>query len=498
MPPPTPASPAALLLGSVADAMAPPPPLLPAQGTTLGEAVAMLGAARCSAVLAVDGSGRPVGILTEQDVARRVAFRLPPGTPLAAAMTAPVIACGTGDGLWRAVALMRSRHLRHLPVLAPDGCCVGLLHRAETVAAASGRLLGHLDALGAAEDAAVKQAQAGVARALLAEGVPAPEVVTLVSEVNLDLHRRVAARALAAQAEPPPVPFTLLVMGSVGRGESLLRPDQDNGLILGDYPDAGHDRVDAWFRGFAEALNRDLDLAGFPLCTGGVMARNPLWRKRLAEWEAQFALWARRRSGAALLFADIAFDFRAAAEVVVQDGPARLLPAGTGPEAPATRLRTTLGGVLAGMPALLAALAQQDSVLRVGLTFWGGFADDEPGPGQRTDLKLHGLMPLVAAARLAALQRGAAATGTPARLDALAAAGAVSAAEAERLRAAFAVLLSAVLRQQLEDAAAGQAPGNLVDTAALGRAERGALRDALRAVRSFAQGTFAGFTGQLW
>ncbi|MBY0334335.1 MAG: CBS domain-containing protein [Acetobacteraceae bacterium] len=490
-----PPSPAALLLGSVAGAMAPAPPLLPAQGTTLAEAVAALAAARSSAVLAVDGGGRPVGILTEQDVARRVTFRLPPETPLAAAMTAPVIACGASDGLWRAVALMRAHHLRHLPVLGPDGAPIGMLHRAETLAAASGRLLGHLDALGAAEDAAVKRAQAGVAAALLAEGVPAPEVVALVGEVNLDLHRRVAMRALAAQQGPPPVGFTLLVMGSAGRGESLLRPDQDNALILGGYGDAEHDRIDAWFRGFAEALNTGLDAAGFPLCPGGVMARNPLWRKRLPEWEAQFALWARRRSGAALLFADIAFDFRACASI---DSAGRLAAADAAPAAPAARLRLTLTRLLAEVPALLAALAQQNAALRVGLTFWGGFADDEPGAGARTDLKLHGLMPLVAAARLAALQRGVAETGTVARLDGLAAAGTITAGEAARLREAFGVLLGAVLRQQLEDAAAGRTPGNLVDTASLRREERVRLRDALRAVRGFAGTTIAGFTGQLW
>ena len=487
-----PPSPAALLLGSVAGAMAPAPPLLPAQGTTLAEAVAALAAARSSAVLAVDGSGRPVGILTEQDVARRVTFRLPPETPLAAAMTAPVIACGASDGLWRAVALMRAHHLRHLPVLGPDGAPIGMLHRAETLAAASGRLLGHLDALGAAEDAAVKRAQAGVAAALLAEGVPAPEVVALVSEVNLDLHRRITMRALAAQQGPPPVPFTLLVMGSAGRGESLLRPDQDNGLILGEYEDSEHGRADSWFRGFAEALNAGLVAAGFPLCPGGVMARNPLWRKRLPEWEAQFALWARRRSGAALLFADIAFDFRACADVDAA-GCLDVAVAGT-----AARLRRTLTRQLAESPALLVALAQQNARLRVGLTFWGGFADDEPGAGARTDLKLHGLMPLVAAARLAALQRGVAETGTVARLEGLAAAGTITAGEAARLREAFGVLLGAVLRQQLEDAAAGRAPGNLVDTASLRREERVRLRDALRAVRGFAGTTIAGFTGQLW
>lgn len=472
-------SPAALLTGAVTAAMGPAPPEF-APDAPLREVLAAMAAQRASAVLAVDAQRIPLGILTEQDVTRRVAFALPPEAPLSAAMTAPLLTCAADAGLWRAVALLRAHHLRHLPVLGADGRCVGMLHRAETLAATSGRMLAHLDAL-AGEDAAVKAAQAGVARALLDEGVPARDVVDLVNGINLDLHRRALERTLAAHG-PPPVPFTLLVMGSVGRGESLLRPDQDNGLILADYADAEHGRVDPWFRGFSEDLVTALAEAGFPLCSGGIMARNPLWRKSLSQWRQQFEIWARRRAGAALLFADIAFDFRPA----------------WGDAEPADALRAHLARVLHAQPALLGAMAAQNATLTVGLTLWGGFTDDEPGPGARTDLKLHGLMPLVAAARLLALREGITATGTPARLDALAARGAVSAHEHEALLRAFDLLLAAVLRQQLGDHAAGHPPGNLVDTAALGREQRNALREALKAVRSFGRGAIASFTGALW
>jgi signal-transduction protein with cAMP-binding, CBS, and nucleotidyltransferase domain len=473
-------SPAAALTAGVAAAMSPAPPALPASAT-LGEAVAAMAASRASAILALSPDGRPAGILTEQDVTRRVAFRLAPEAPVSAAMTAPLIAARAGDGLWRAIALLRAHRLRHLPVLDEAGACVGILHRAETLAAASGKLLSHLDAL-AGDDAEVKRAQAGVAAALLAEGVDAASVVGLVSEINLDLHRRILERAIAAAGTAPPVPFTLLIMGSGGRGESLLGPDQDNGFLLGEYPDAEHAAVDAWFRPVAAAFNAALDAAGFPLCKGGVMAQNPLWRKRGSEWQRQFELWAIRRSGAALLFADIAFDFRPC----------------WGDPAPAATLRAHLGRVLAGTPAFLAALAQQDSRFGVGLTLFGGFADDEPGEGTRTDLKLHGLMPLVAAARLGALRAGAEGVATPARLAGLAGAGALSARDEPELQEAFRVLLDAVLRQQLADHEAGRAPGNLVDTAALAKAERARLKEALKAVRSFANATWAGFTGRMW
>ena len=475
-----PTSPAAGLLRPAFASAAPVPPLLP-PATPLAEALAAMAAARASAVLAVDEAGTPIGILTEQDVARRVVFRLSPDAPLSAATTAPVITCPAALGLWQAVALLRAHGLRHLPLLDAAGRCTGLLHRAEALGAASGGMLRHLDAL-AGDDAAVKRAQAGLAAALLAEGLPATEIVALVSGINADLHRRILARVLAVEADPPPVPFTLLLMGSLGRGESLLRPDQDNGFILDDYDDAEHDRVDAWFRRVAERFCLDLADAGFTLCKGGVMAMNPLWRKTRRQWRDQLRLWSRARSGAALLFADIFLDLRA----------------GWGDPEPAAALRAEAIALLAAQPAWAAMLAAQDERLRVGLTFWGGFADDEPGPGQRTDLKLHGLMPLVAATRLRALRAGVAEPATPARIAGLAATGALSVAEAARLQAAFATLLDAVLRQQLADRAAGRPPGHLVDTAALPAEARARLKDALKAVRSFAHVANAELTGRLW
>jgi signal-transduction protein with cAMP-binding, CBS, and nucleotidyltransferase domain len=448
-------------------------PLLPPD-TPLVAALAALAAARASAAIAVDADGRGVGILTEQDIARRVAFRLPPDAPLSAAISTPLIAVHADDHLYRAIGLMRLKHLRHLAVVDPAGRPVGVLHRDQTLAALS-PVIAQLDALAAQDtpDAvhAAKAAQADLARAMLDDGVPALAAVALVNAINHDLHRQVTEATLSAQPQKPPVPFTLLLMGSAGRGESLLAPDQDNGLIVGDHDDADHAAIDAWFRAFAAELTRRLDAAGFTLCAGHVMATNPLWRKRAAEWAHQFALWADRRSPAALLHAAIAFDLAAA----------------WGDAAPVARLRAQLAHIVRARPALLAAMAASDAALSVGLTFWGGFADDEPGPGTRTDLKLHGLMPLVATIRLLAVGDGLAETGTAARIAALADRGRLTGIDAEALGAAHARLTEAILRQQLADRAADRAPGSLVDTAALDRESRDALRQALRVVRDFAR-----------
>ena len=68
------------------------------------------------------------------------------------------------------------------------------------------------------------------------------------------------------------------------------------------------------------------------------------------------------------------------------------------------------------------------------------------------------------------------------RIDALAAAGALPAEERAALHAAFAHLGFLLLRQQVRDRAAGRAVGYRVPRAALSRAERASLIDAMRAI----------------
>ena len=160
----------------------------------------------------------------------------------------------------------------------------------------------------------VKQCEADLAEDALHDGAPVAEVQALLTEINFELHRRALMRAINTMAADgwggPPVPFALIVMGSAGRGESLLAPDQDNGFILADYDDAAHARIDAYFVPLAVRFTQLLDAIGFPLCVGNVMATNPVWRKRISEWRKQIAVWLRRRTETQLLLSDILVDFQ--------------------------------------------------------------------------------------------------------------------------------------------------------------------------------------------
>jgi signal-transduction protein with cAMP-binding, CBS, and nucleotidyltransferase domain len=459
--------------------------------TPVGEAIAGLAATDASAVVVVDGAGRLIGIVTEHDIARRVALRLPPEAPVERAMTAPVKSVGADDLLYRAIGRMRREKLRHMPVVDGQGRPVGMLDLHAALAAAAERIVDQIDRL--TRDASidgwteVKRAQAELAQDLLDDNLPAPEIQALVTEINLDIHRRLLEAAIERlRAEgwgEMPVPMTLLIMGSGGRGENFLFPDQDNGFILADYPDAEHARIDAWFIALAERLTAGLDRVGFPFCRGGVMATNPLWRKTASQWRDQIWLWGERRSPVAVLFADIFMDFAPA----------------WGDADAAAALRTEVTRMLARFPALLRAMAEDETGRGVALSLFGNLKveNDAAHPG-RTDLKLHGTLPLVGATRLYALRAGMAETGTLARLAALARLGAVGADDAEALAQAYATVTFVMLRQQLADFRAGQPVGNHVDPDALTRLERDRLVDALKAIERLRKRARADFTGAFW
>ena len=127
-------------------------------------------------------------------------------------------------------------------------------------------------------------------RRLRREDVAAVQVAAVIAGITRDVTARAGELAVAAMRHDghgeAPAAWCLLVLGSAGRGETLLTPDQDNALVHD-----GDETADPWFSVFAEKLNAYLDAAGVPLCKGGVMASNPSFRRSLDRWRAQVDAW---------------------------------------------------------------------------------------------------------------------------------------------------------------------------------------------------------------
>ncbi|MDX6749580.1 putative nucleotidyltransferase substrate binding domain-containing protein [Geminicoccaceae bacterium 1502E] len=468
-----------------------PPPLSVAPGTPVAELVARMTASGAGEAVVVDADGSILGILTEQDVTRRVACRGVGGQPVEAFMSAPVRSVEVDRHLYEAIGYMRRHGLRHLPVADARGRPLGMLHLDAALGRAAGPLAEHIDRLTHEGDlpglARVKAAQVELARDLFDDGVAAPEVLALISDINNDIHRRVLRLILAAMAEegrgPPPVAFDCIVMGSGGRGESALFPDQDHGFVLEDYPDRRHGGIDPWFTEAADRLGRHLDRLGFPLCRGGVMAINPVWRKTLGQWREQLLSWMRRRHESMLLSSDIFFDFRPVF------GEGRM----------AGELRAFATVAAREHPRFLREMfaIQADHHAAIGL--FGRLRLERAATEHRgqLNLKLGGTLPLAEAVRLLALKEGVAATGTLTRIAALRAGGRLSADEAYALERAFAFITGQILRRQISDYQQHRPVGSFVDPRALAASERQELKAHLRAINEFRTRLRSELTGEL-
>jgi CBS domain-containing protein len=457
--------------------MQPPPPTVET-GSTCRATLKALRTHGADCVIVVDATGRPVGIVTEHDVAHEIGSRVPPETAIDEVMIQPVHYIGDEDYLFHAIARMCRYGFHHMPVVDRSVRVVGLLRLSDVLAASMPRMLDLVDRLTHEESISglkkVKVAQFELAGALLDDRVPAPEVQALLTHINNDLCRRIVERCVSDMAQrgwgAPPVPFAVLVMGSGGRGENFLGPDQDNGFLLGDYVEKRHATIDTWFIELAERMTRCLDDVGFAPCRGHVMATNPVWRKSLSDWQRQLGFWIHRRSPFTLRLCDIFFDFSPV----------------YGDHDLASALRGFVTEVIAKNFLFLEAMYHEQRDHDVALGVFGKLVADSGDASHRgmIDMKYHALLPLVEAVRLLALKEGVSETSTLARLAALNHLGTVSRDEHDYLSAALHQLTALVLDQQIEDFTAGRPISNHVPRASLSRSERDALELHLQAIRN--------------
>jgi signal-transduction protein with cAMP-binding, CBS, and nucleotidyltransferase domain len=442
------------------------PPIVATPLHSLAQACVLMAETGASSVLVLDDNGMLTGIVTETDVVAEIARHGAASLSfaLSSIMDRPV-SLDSDCFLYRALSRMARLGIRHLAVTDAAGRPVGVLTPRHLLAMRSQQAVMIGDAVAQARSAAdlarSRQALPGLAADLRREEVSATTIAGVISGVVRDMTRR-SAELTEEQLGidgwgPPPARYALLVLGSGGRGESLLAFDQDNALVHEGGPSA-----DPWFAEFGRRLNDLLDRAGIPLCKGEVMVRNPQWRRSLEDWREEIKSWVFQPQMETLLKVDIFFDMRFV----------------HGDRALATTLsEETLH--MAGESAFFQQLMEQN-IARIGSPLgWFGLSTHQG----RVDAKKFGLLPLVSTARARAIGAGLAEVSTQGRFRALADKGKLHPDDLASLTAAHEVILGAILDQQLSDLKAGYEPGTRVAPAALPTDQRNRLIRAFQRIK---------------
>ena len=443
------------------------PPLFVEAAASLREAAEAMRQNRASSVLVRGADGR-TGILTGTDLRDLVVLDGRPVTdPVGPLARYGLLTLDRDDLLFNALVLMTKHAVRRV-VVTENGAVVGLLGQSDLLAVLSN----HSQVIGVQVEHAtgpddLRRASRSIVeliRTLHATGVKVSFIADLVTELN----RRIFRKLFELLAPPELLANScLIVMGSEGRGEQLLKTDQDNGLILRD----GFDCPD--LPRIAAEFSRHLVEFGYPPCPGNIMLSNPEWTRPLAGYKDAIFSWIHRPDEAAQMNLAIFYD---AAPVA---GDATLLQ----------DAKDYLLGRLQDNQMFFTQFARPTLSFDTPSGLFATLFDRRRG--EPVDIKKAGIFPIVHGVRALALEKHRAETNTVERIQVLAELGALDRKMAGDLVEAFTILSTIRLKARVDLPEPGSEEGaelaidNLVYPDRLGKLDHDQFKDCLALVKSF-------------
>ena len=457
--------------------------------TTLGAALNIMRSRKIGSLGVTDKGGHLLGIATPASIAEAVVARnLGADKTLWEAGVEDAFTIGPGEQLWEAEQMQQEYGVKYLAVVEA-GTPIGMVSQTDIVRALCMQAQRNILMGRASEAESLDELKSlfsqldECASGALEYNRRAANALRILSETHLAIMRRCVELTIAALEQKglarPDVEFAVLVMGSGGRKEMMLEPDQDNGIILGDSSGVMGGSVAGWFSEFCERLNVNLAEIGYRLCPGDIMARNPLFKKTLSEWKKQISHQAEFPTEKAARWSNVVFDFDTL----------------YGDDSLTVDLRRHVHDVLDDKQLLLSLMVEDDAEGRPPIGIFNRLITSETEEGRgRIDVKRNGLRIIADAARIFALSRGIKATNTHDRINALVRLGVLDADFADSILSAYEELITLVLDHQLEQRQLGEMPDKLIDPKEMSPHHREVLRDSMLAVKRFQeklQGDFA-------
>jgi CBS domain-containing protein len=417
-----------------------------------------------------DAKHSHTGIVTERDLLRIINQSGEEWRDMCAGDIAqfPLHSLSASAFVYRAMARMRRRHFRHLGVHDAQGRIVGALSARDLLRQRADDTIALGDDIDEAENAEamaeVWKQIAQVAGGLINEGVDARDVAAVISRELCALTRQACKLAEADMLEQglgvPPCNYAMMVLGSGGRGESMLAMDQDNALVYAQgEPDGPEDK---WFAELGVRVADMLNIAGVPYCKGNIMASNADWRHSVKHWHALIESWIKRQTPDDILNCDIFFD------AVRVHGDADL----------AHDIIDFAYALGAKSTAFLKLMSINACKNRSPLGMFGRFQLREG----RMDLKMGGIMSVFSCARVLAIKNGIKQQATPDRLIAARDLQTKMNTVFDNLNEAHRIIFNIILRQQLLDIGSGIPLSNNIDPGILSGSMRKQLKWALERV----------------
>ncbi len=436
------------------------PPVYVTGQTNLARVAAIMEEQKYDAVLV--RTARDIGIVTGTDLLKATLLGdKTKQTKVADIAQYNLIEVKYGDFLFNALLKMTQHHIERV-VVTRDGDIVGMLELMDMLSVFSTH--SHVIAMRIEQAKTVKELVVAAKRletlidSLNQQGVKIVAILELITTLNRRLMQRAFELIFPKRLQDS---VCIMVLGSEGRGEQILKTDQDNAVILKNE----HDREAVL--PLLQSMHQTLLDFGYPRCPGGVMFINDSWINTMEGWQARVARWLSSASPDAMMNMAIFMD----GEPVCGD-PELFRQVKRSWQKP--ELRSSVASAWFARPALK---------FETPLNFLGNIREDHG----HIDIKKGGIFPLVHGVRALAFEFAVSETNTLERLDRLQQLQVLDPEVVQGLKDALIFFLRIRLRQQLESGVENPGLSQQLRLADMRSVDRSLLRHALHRVKKFKQ-----------
>lgn len=451
---------AEFMLARIQDSTLREPLILP-EGTTIEEATRLMRESKADCMLAQ--KGKRYGMVTGTDLLdAAILNKLPLDTDISNIASYRLITIRPDDYLFNALIIMTQQKIERVVVMDEQKTLVGVIELTDVLSYFSSH--SHVIGLRVERAQTVDELRAAsfglldLIKALISSGVKIRFMMELLSVMNARILAKLFELVVPEEVHPH---VCLIVMGSEGRGEQIMKTDQDNGLIYRDGLD--WPEMHETMRKFSETLLS----FGFPPCPGNIMVSNPEWINSTKEWAEKLTRWSRSCETTALMSLAIAADSKPVA------GNTALFKVS----------RNIFFRRIEGNDMFFAHFSRSALEFETPLSIFGRLT------GSGLDIKKAGIFPIVHGVRTIALENKIIETNTFKRIELLTEKGILERGIASNLTEALSFFIQLRLQQQIarvtEAGATHDETPNELDFRRLNKFERELLRDSLLVVKDF-------------
>ena len=301
-----------------------------------------------------------------------------------------------------------------------------------------------------------------VIRVLFAKGVKVRYISKLISQLNNKLFSKLFNLLVPLELKSQ---FALIIMGSEGRSEQILRTDQDNALILNDNCKISKEDILKFTTQFTEHLIS----FGYPACEGNIMISNPFWVKTVSEFKNMIFDTVHNPNEEKLMNLAIFFDS------ICVSGDKELL----------TNIKEYIHTISTNTQSFYIHFAKPSLNFETPLSMFSKFIVDKKQHKDELDIKKGGIFAIVHGVRTLSLEYDIKDTNTVERLKELNNKNIIDREFTSEIIESFTFLLSLRLKFRLQKIDAKLELDNYINPNKLNTLEKDLLRDSFKIVDKF-------------